>query len=440
LTQDLLARAGVFSTARFDDFLGLHLRRILPTMGYARGQRNNHASSEAAALYVGSQALISKSLTSNHSRLAKRCGRAGRKALRTTVSKLVLNDGSFAQNSVNYHRLFVLTVAYAELTRQRYGDRSFGPEFRSRLISATQWLCEMTNPLTGEAPNLGANDGCNALPLHRASRSDFRPAIEFAFACLGVPSPIATKAGQEMKRFAGLVDHETVSPTRLQRSSLMFPEGGYCILHASEATATVRLPYYKFRPSHADALHLDLAVGGLSLFRDGGSFSYNGQLGKSELFASTSYHNTVEFDGRDQMPRVSRFLFARWLRDTSSRLSQSDDGSVTLTAQYRDYCGATHMRKVSLQGNGCQISDWIGGFEQYATLRYRLNRDISWLPDSDGSGVSSGAAHIRIESLNSFELKLEEGEESVEYGAKSIVPVLTIRVCKPGLVSTLVGW
>src|SRR3546814_21172555 len=76
--------------------------------------------------------------------------------------------------------------------------------------------------------------------------------------------------------------------------------------------AMLRYPLFRFRPSQADARHLDLWLGGRNLLRDAGSFSYAEEDGV--WFGGTSAHNSVEFDGRDQMPRLGRFLFGAWLK------------------------------------------------------------------------------------------------------------------------------
>ena len=73
----------------------------------------------------------------------------------------------------------------------------------------------------------------------------------------------------------------------------------------------------RFRPGHADLLHLDLRRGEEALLRDGGTGTYNPPPGCgwwTEALAGSAGHNTVEFDGEAQMPRVSRFLMGRWPR------------------------------------------------------------------------------------------------------------------------------
>jgi len=39
--------------------------------------------------------------------------------------------------------------------------------------------------------------------------------------------------------------------------------------------ALLRYPRFRFRPSHADVLHVDLWVDAVNVLRDGGTFSYH---------------------------------------------------------------------------------------------------------------------------------------------------------------------
>ena len=69
------------------------------------------------------------------------------------------------------------------------------------------------------------------------------------------------------------------------------------------------LSRFRFRPSQADAMHVDLWVKDQNLLSDAGTYSYNTDARWLKYFPGTQSHNTVQFDDRDQMPRLGRFLF-----------------------------------------------------------------------------------------------------------------------------------
>ena len=58
-------------------------------------------------------------------------------------------------------------------------------------------------------------------------------------------------------------DHVWSSPT-----SRSFDVGGYHVLRAGQAVVVLRYPRFRYRPSQADALHLDLWHLGRNLLRD----------------------------------------------------------------------------------------------------------------------------------------------------------------------------
>jgi hypothetical protein len=117
-----------------------------------------------------------------------------------------------------------------------------------------------------------------------------------------------------------------------QKESKIFNDGGYVILRGNRkmnnsAWGMIRFPRFKTRPSHADIFHLDIWHKGVNILRDGGSYSYAAPLKLHSYFKGTESHNTIQFDGRDQMPRLGRFLFGDWIKPSAvGELVQSDKG------------------------------------------------------------------------------------------------------------------
>ena len=126
--------------------------RIEANIGYARSQNNNHGISEAAGLFtagvaVGRNKWIEK----------------GRRLLERQARRLIYEDGSFSQHSVNYHRV-MLDVYHWVLELGGLNAVHFGEELHRRVARAEKWLEAMTDTVTGRAPNLGSNDGAWVLP------------------------------------------------------------------------------------------------------------------------------------------------------------------------------------------------------------------------------------------------------------------------------------
>lgn len=132
---------------------------------------------------VGGIARESRNGGSNGNRKRKvydRFARQGRKWLENRVRKLVAADGSFSQHSVTYHRVLLDTLIYVEFWRRQFDAAPFSGLFYRRAQAALGWLRVMTDPLSGNAPNLGSNDGAMLLHVHSCDYRDFRPSIQTA--------------------------------------------------------------------------------------------------------------------------------------------------------------------------------------------------------------------------------------------------------------------
>lgn len=200
----------------------------------------------------------------------------------------------------------------------------------------------------------------------------------------------------------------------------------------------LRYPRFRFRPSQADALHLDLWRDGENLLRDAGTYSYNTESKWMGYFGGTAGHNTVQFDGRDQMPRLSRFLWGDWLRTTATEDLVEDATGVHFSAAYRDTKGAFHRRRVHLAAAHLRVEDEVDGFRQRAVLRWRLATGPWAL---DGNRLTNGAQTLTVQgSMPILRCEITEGWESRHYLEKTPVPVLEVEIGKPGTLTTDYRW
>lgn len=404
-----------------------HLARIAPTIAYAIGQQNNHGTSEATALFVGGSWLSQLGYPR-----AERWMRIGRRWLENRARTLIEPDGTFSQYSVNYHRMMLDSYSFAEVWRRMLDLPSFSADLRKRLAASTEWLRQLTSAENGDAPNLGSNDGSLILRLTDSDCRDFRPTVQLA-AALFMDARAYKKEGLWDQPFLWL---GLVEPTRLLQEpmSTSFDEGGMHILRRGSVAAYLRYPRYNFRPSQADALHLDLWIGGKNILRDAGSYRYYSPSEDTSYFSATKAHNTVEFDGRDQMPRIGRFLYGVWLEPMEVAGVVDQDGVTSAMAGYKDRWGATHIRQVLLFDDRLVCSDAIGGNAKLAVLRWRLAPD-QW--NVDERAVSNAQVRLEIESSASVRrFELCEGMESRYYTVKSRLPVLEVEVSVPARLRT----
>ena len=357
-------------TVSFLHFIKLHCQRILPTIRYAVAQNNNHGTSEAAALFIGGAWLLSHATTSKNKKRALQWKKAGRRWLEDCVSTLVAQDGSFSQYSLNYHRVLLDTLCQVELWRRELGEEPFSARYSERCASAVDWLASMTDESSGDAPNLGANDGARLYNLSTTSYRDFRPTVQMSSVLFQEKRIYGAGPWDEPLTWLGV--NPDSFPLKKPLSLVVHPDGGDVVLRSDGLRAVVRFANFRFRPSHADCLHLDLWYGGQNLLRDGGTCSYNTDAQTMNYFSGTASHNTVQFDDRNQMPRISRFLYGGWLKMTEVGEINIHDDCQSWTGAYRDGSGAEHRRTVEVCGGRCRVTDELKGFHHKAVLRWRL--------------------------------------------------------------------
>ncbi len=396
------------------DLLSTHLQRIAPTMSYAIGQQNNHGTSEAAALFIGGSFLA------GHDRRADTWARKGRHWLEERAVTLIEADGSFSQHSLTYHRVLLDSYALAESWRRHRGLPSFSQRLMARLRAATDWLWSMTDAKTGDAPNIGANDGARLLQLTGTDYRDFRPSVQLASALFCGADAFGPGPWTTPLRWLGVADGNS-SPAPPSQS---FDHGGYHVLRIGATMAVLRYPRFRFRPSQADALHLDLWHDGINLLRDAGTFSYNAE--GAEWFSGTAAHNTVTFDGRDQMPRLGRFLFGDWLKSESVEQVRDDGATASAAAAYTDARGARHHREVALSSDALVCRDTISGNFVEACLRWRLAPGEWRL---EGNIIRSESCSLSIEiDGEPIAPSLSTTMESRYYQQKAGIPEVTVKV------------
>jgi len=407
-----------------------HLQRIAPTLSYAIAQDNNHGTSEAAALFIGGAWLMLNGDTAG-----EQWYHQGRYWLEERAGKLIGPQGSFSQHSLNYHRLMLDTFSMVELWRRQMSLAPLSGRCMERLAAATSWLGIMLAG-RGDGPNLGANDGARLLQLTATDYRDFRPTLQLA-AVLFLAKSAVRDAGpwHDVLAWFGLA-----KPAELAdfATNVTLNDGGYAVMSVGQTWAMLRYPRFRFRPSQADALHLDLWLNDVNLLHDAGSYSYNTDPAWQQYFTGTASHNTVQFDDVDQMPKLSRFLFGDWLRTCNLQPVVHTKEGVTAGAAYCNRLGHRHQRTVSLTETSLVVRDILAGFSRNAVLRWHLPPS-DWVLTS--TGVENAFCSIEIRSTVPWQaLRIATGWSSLYYMYKGKVPVLEVVFTQSAEISTIFTW
>ena len=412
------------ASPRLLSMISNHLRRIAPTYRYARAQANNHGTSEAAALFVGGSWLVQAG-----QKEGREWCETGRAALEDRVINLVDPDGTFSQYSVNYHRLFLDTVAVAEIWRRDMAIADWSETFARRMDAATRWLWRMVDDHTGDVPNIGANDGAQIASLCDTDYRDYRPSVARAAALFCRVRCHTDHAGSR----AGLAWMGMTEPseTGTVPTSAVCDGGGFAVLRNHRGFAVVRFPRYRFRPSQEDALHIDFWRQGQNILRDCGTFSYTATADELRHFAGPAGHNVIQVDGHPQMPRLGRFLLGRWWPDACVSEITNSGGIQRLVVRAADHDGHRFQRIIELSDTGFSVDDEVQGVRAEAVWRWQLP-DARW---TIGNGEAQGnGVQLFWVADGDAEVTLTDSEESRYYARRTPSSVLTIRSRSRGII------
>lgn len=302
---------------KLGEMIAVSAQRIEANIEYALSQRNNHGISEGMGLWtIG---ILFPELKS-----ASSWKQLGRKVLEAQGLELIYDDGSFSQHSSNYHRVMLHDYLWCIRLGDLSGDR-LSSQLRDRLATAVDFLFQMQVGNEGQVPNVGQNDGSLILLLNNCSFQDIRPTIQsMGFLCY---KENYYHYGPWDEDLLWLFGPEAITDLikENRNSDLGAEDGGYYSIRQGQSFALIRSPNYRHRPSHADALHLDIWWKGQNIAQDAGSYSYNAPNPWNNPLAATNYHNTVTVDGYEQMNRASRYLWIPWLRCSAQAFRHSDN-------------------------------------------------------------------------------------------------------------------
>jgi hypothetical protein len=279
---------------------------------------------------------------------------------------------------------------------------------------AADWLAQFVDPSSGQAPNHGANDGALVLPLSDAEFGDFRPVVQLARAVASGCRTYDPGHWDEPLAWLG-IEAGALRSVPLQAPT---PSSGYFLLHGEQSRALVRCARYDSRPSHADQLHVDLWIDGDNVACDAGTYLYTAAPPWDNALASTAVHNTVTVDGRDQMTRVGRFLWAHWAQ---GRVAQFDAGprAACFAGEHDGYraLGVTHRRAVWNCGRTWFVVDDVVGLGRHRCRLHWLLPDGSevGLHEADGTvRLAVGSVLFRVASSRPFAWSLVRGGSAEE--------------------------
>ena len=347
-----------------------HAQRIPPTLIYARAQNNNHLLSEAVGLYTAGVCLPGHPDAPHWRDLGWRWFLHG---LETQIQA----DGCYTQHSSNYHRLALqLGLWFVRLVQVQ--GQSLPEAALRRLALATRWLSALVDPVSGQTPNLGPNDGANIFPLSSCTFSDYRPVVQAASQVL------LGKALLPAGRWDELGLWLNIAPGRVDIPATETPSPHIIRQAGNDRWAYLRVASFKARPGHADQLHVDLWWRGLNIAQDAGTYLYNAPPPWENALTHTAVHNTLLVDDQEQMRRAGRFLYLNRAQAEVIAGDRNADGWSRIVARHDGYrsLGVYHERSVAVQADGMWVIEDTLASNRNNQVLQEHNIRLHWLlPD-----------------------------------------------------------
>lgn len=205
--------------------------------------------------------------------------------------------------SIEYYVQFALLAAKNNI--------QLTPDIFSRISKMYDFLMHVARP-DGSLPMMGDGDGGRSLPLVEESYGDVRSLLGIGGFLLDRPDLCRSATGalaeniwlfgadfptKHLLLSAGV---DTVDTPVYEGASLMIYRFG----HKGKSHHIVlnggKMGFLSAGHSHADYLHVELSLFGVSFLSDRGTFSYKDEYWRNYT-RSTAAHNTVTVDGQDQV-------------------------------------------------------------------------------------------------------------------------------------------
>jgi len=389
-------------TPGFSHFIELHLERIEKNIRYAISQDNNHGTSEASALYIGSSFLIEKFAEKKKYQKWKKKGLS---LLKRQMKRLILNDGSFSMYSTNYHRVVMQTFSFVLYWDELLCLKSFTKSEKDSLCNLCDWMIKLFDKESTSAPNFGTNDGSYLLKLNSCDYRNFLPSIQVLYALLHKKVIFSEDMAEDLY----WLSCDKFDLARVKARSSNLTDSGLLCFHCDYTFVMLRYSNFKFRPSHDDIGHIDFWLRGENIIRDSGTFTYNDSVSSSSYFSSSLAHSTLSVEQSPRMERMSRFLYLNW-PSSKGAMETNQSGHIKYDDKYKFY------RAIKLEENKLIISDCYEGEEGELVFIFHLG-DGDWR--KEGSSILGKGVHINFISEYPFSITLKKTEESLYYNRVS---------------------
>jgi hypothetical protein len=374
---------------------GRHLEKYLSTY-YSP---NTHLTGEALGLYyLGTQLSIFER--------AEKWRTLGEEILFAELDRQILNDGVYFEQSTWYQR-YTADFYTHFLILQALNGSTVKKDLQEKVEVKHQQLHDFLLYITrpdGTTPIIGDDDGGRCLPLSSAENNDFRGSLATAAILFdrGDYKFVADNFAEETLWLLGeeglQADEKLPSYQPLQKSKA-FNEGGYFVMRDGWAKTDNYLLIdcgeigsLNGGHGHSDALSIETAVGGKTLFVDSGTYTYHESPEMRDYFRTTIAHNTLMINEKSQSEPGGKFSWRTkanaqvhsWIAEDRFNFFEGSQDGYT---RFED--SANHLRSILFLKNDYWIMrDYVetNGEHDYA-LNYHFDKGINPAIEDTESGI-----------------------------------------------------
>lgn len=390
---------------------------VMKNINFSRiAVRNNHAITETLTLYL--MGLMLPRMKGAHTWKKK-----GKKWFEQEIEYQIEDDGTFIQDSMNYHRVVIQLLTYAIAIADTHGEK-FSDFVYDKAYKSLNFLFQCQEPANGWLPNYGNNDGALFFPLSDNDYRDYRPQLDALHGLL-TNKPLYSRYLEDAQWLAVEVPNTRRVYPKIEKQygAISFGKSGYYLFREKDTLSFIRCGLFKTNGS-TDQLHLDVWHKGRNVLFDGGSYMYNTDEKTVRYFAGTESHNTIMLGDYDQMQKGARFMWFYPPTLLFSTMREEDDaylfeGTVNAFKQLGDGIKIHRVVKKKKSSAEWQITDTIENAPVDLIKRQLWHSDGELQIDSDGT------------------IQEKEGWASDYYGVKRSIRQIEVHTLSNKIVTTI---
>ncbi|MCI1785951.1 MAG: heparinase II/III family protein [Bacteroidales bacterium] len=313
--------------------------------------RNNHAITETLTLYL--IGLLFPQFPN-----AGKWKKNGKRWFEKEISYQIADDGTFIQDSMNYHRVLIQLMTWAIALADRNGEK-YSDFVYEKAYNSVNFLYQCQDMLSGYLPNYGSNDGALFFPLSNNDYRDYRPQLDALYGLLtgcslyGEHFEDALWVGYSVPSF-----RKSFALLKQQEGMISFKNSGYYLIREPDMLTFIRCGSFNGSGPCTDEFHMDVWYKGENVLLDGGSYKYNTEECLEKYFRGTESHNTIMLDNYDQMLKGPRFV---WYYPPKIKFVSLTDNNGTYEFNGKvkcfSYLGNIAMNRTVMKKKG--IANWI---------------------------------------------------------------------------------